>query len=252
MLQIAICDDNRIQNDMTKELLEAYGEEKQHALSVSDYENGIDLLRDVRQGKHFDVYVLDMIMPQQNGIDVAKALRKAGIEDKIVFLTSTAELAIEAYDVQAYHYLLKPLDAVKMWQLLDKIVLEIKGEEKENLEIKVREGQKRIWLEELLYVDITNRAPCYHIKDGTCLEGLSLRHPFKEAVKDLIASGNFAMAGASMAVNLSQIDFMSRNTVIMAGGDTIYPPKSALGQLYEDWQAYWAKKGVSIATKKPE
>lgn len=252
MLQIAICDDNCIQNDITKELLEAYGEERQCALAVSDYENGMDLLNDVRRGKHFDVYVLDMIMPRQNGIEVAKALRKIGIEEKIVFLTSTAELAIEAYDVQAYHYLLKPLDMEKMWQLLDRISEESAVQEDAGIEIKVREGQTRIRLDELLYVDIVNRAPCYHLKDGTALEGLSLRHPFKEAVNNLISSGRFAMAGASMAVNLSQIDFMSRTTVIMTGGDLIYPPKSALSGLYDEWQQYWAEQGVSIAAKKPE
>ena len=93
-MRIAICDDENMQLYMTKTSLEtAY---KSLDLVVDTYNSGVGLLNAV-DDVHYDLIILDIEMPGQNGIDTAKKLRK--IEDKtaIVFLTSHVEYALEGY-----------------------------------------------------------------------------------------------------------------------------------------------------------
>ena len=59
---------------------------------------------------------------QKNGIDVAKEIRNYCKDAIIVFTTSSKEFAIDAFEVNAYHYLLKPLNQKKVFECIDKII----------------------------------------------------------------------------------------------------------------------------------
>lgn len=59
----------------------------------------------------FHIYILDIIMPDINGVQVGAALREQGDDGLIIYLTSSPDFALESCNTDALHYLLKPIDS---------------------------------------------------------------------------------------------------------------------------------------------
>ena len=74
-------------------------------------------MRIVRSGTErcggFDLYVLDVVMPDLNGIEAGRTLRALGTAGEIIYLSQVADYAPDSYDVQAFYYLLKPIDEAR-------------------------------------------------------------------------------------------------------------------------------------------
>ena len=76
----------------------------------------------MEQGLRPDVLLLDVIMPGENGISAAREIREYDRNVKIIFLTSSAEYAVQSYTVDAYYYQLKPIREETFFQVLDSVL----------------------------------------------------------------------------------------------------------------------------------
>lgn len=114
-MNIAICDDEIL---FTRELssLLTHWAENDFSLTLYPYSNGDDLLTALRTIP-VDLIFLDIIMPLLNGIDTAREIRSMGLTVPVIFLTSSREFALDSYDVKAFHYLLKPVNTLKLFLL---------------------------------------------------------------------------------------------------------------------------------------
>ena len=90
--------------------------------SLKRFFNGQELLKYVES---FDIVFLDIKMPEINGMELAKQMRENRRESIIVFVTSAEEYVFEAYDVEAFHFLLKPVNENKLKNVLKKAVVKI-------------------------------------------------------------------------------------------------------------------------------
>lgn len=120
---IAICDDEpMILNDimlMVDEIIDEYG----YTGQLYNFNSGEELLKNIEKNLiYFDIYILDISMKDVNGIEVAKRIRQFDKNAIIIFLTSYQEWMPEAFDVQAFNYLLKPIDRKKLQVVLKKIL----------------------------------------------------------------------------------------------------------------------------------
>ena len=103
-LNIAICDDEEIIREQIKELIEKTG------LCPELFETGDGLLA---AGKQFDIVFLDIQMEGTDGIETAKRLRQRDEDTILIFITGIREYVFQAFDVAAFHYLLKPIEEDK-------------------------------------------------------------------------------------------------------------------------------------------
>lgn len=85
------------------------------------FTNGDDLIA-AHRNDCMDLIILDVIMPLLNGMDVARELRKDNQDVPIIFLTSSRDFAVDSYEVKAFHYLIKPVDDVKLFHTLDDVL----------------------------------------------------------------------------------------------------------------------------------
>ncbi|MBR4085468.1 MAG: response regulator transcription factor [Lachnospiraceae bacterium] len=151
-MRVAICDDEKTQLSITKASLEdAY---KSLDLVVDTYTSGVKLLNAI-EGIHYDLVILDIEMPELNGIDTAKHLRK--IEDKtaIVFLTSHVEYALEGYEVNALRYLTKPVNTEKLSEIIT-YLLEQKKKDKRIL-VRNNEDVEMVFVADIYYMEAQNQ-----------------------------------------------------------------------------------------------
>ena len=81
--------------------------------------NGIEALRVIEEQSP-DLVMLDVQMPGLTGFEVARRLLRAGIETQLVFVTAYDQHAIEAFEVNAVDYLLKPVEAGRLATAVDR------------------------------------------------------------------------------------------------------------------------------------
>lgn len=241
MVRIAVCDDNPLQLDIMKEALDDYIKSVHFPIDVQAFSSGKDLLQSVRTTGTFDIYILDVIMPGINGFEVATTLRMMKDSGKIIFLTSTHEYAVASYDVDAFYYILKPIDCNKLFSILNKALCNDVNNVV-SIFVKTRNGEVNVNIDEITYVDISDRTLNYHLNDGTTVKSLTLRTSFKEAVNELTSSDRkFAFSSVSTLVNLAYVDVVDSSTILLFNGTLLYPSRNS----YSDFKNAWknAKNG---------
>ena len=120
MLQIAVCDDEVLECcNMAKRIREIMEEMKAPCI-IRQFQSGGELLRALES---FDIIFLDIIMRGMDGMKTAQLFRRKASDKILVFVSSSREYVFDAYDVEAFQYLLKPVDGRKLKSVLQRAVL---------------------------------------------------------------------------------------------------------------------------------
>lgn len=169
MIQIAFCDDDQTVLDQLSALLEKYRAQRCVQIQCTVFHSPLDLLAEIEKGTRYDILFLDVIMPAENGITAAKEIRQAAKEIrqydnvvKIIFLTSSAEFAVESYVVGAYFYQLKPIWEDSFFRLTDSVIAECRRADQRSLILRCKTGTSRIDLDQLLYCEVLGRTAGCH------------------------------------------------------------------------------------------
>ena len=157
MIQIAFCDDDQTVLDQLSALLEKYRAQRCVQIQCTAFHSPLDLLAEIEKGTRYDILFLDVIMPAENGITAAKEIRQYDNVVKIIFLTSSAEFAVESYVVGAYFYQLKPIWEDSFFRLTDSVIAECRRADQRSLILRCKTGISRIDLDQLLYCEVLGR-----------------------------------------------------------------------------------------------
>lgn len=241
MLQIAICDDEQIWIENTKELLKEYLEKHpQYSAKIHSFTSGMELLEYTESNGGFDLYILDIVMSGMTGIETGLSLRREADKGMIIYLTTSKEYALDSFETNPYHYLVKPVDKEKMDTILDKVFYILAEKQNKGISVKTKEGVKRIRLDDILYIELLNRNICYHLKDGETVIGTQQRISFTEMVAPLLSDERFCKCGASCVLNLHQVKLVNKAEVHFCNGDKLLSvPKSACSHVLSVWLDYW-------------
>ena len=101
MIKIAFCDDELSILNELRILLDQYRVERNQEITYAVFQSPLELLAEIEKGARFDILFLDVIMPGETGIDAAAEIRNYDSSVKIIFLTSSAEYAVQSYTVGA-------------------------------------------------------------------------------------------------------------------------------------------------------
>ena len=108
MLKIAICDDEQDYREIIEQMLNRYIKDTDIEAQIDIFTNPSELIDATENGTIYDIYLLDIYMPGITGMSFATELRSRDIKSSVIFLTSSTDHALEAFGVNATHYLLKP------------------------------------------------------------------------------------------------------------------------------------------------
>lgn len=165
MIKFAICDDEPA---MARELagyLARYLEEHEvTAYSVSNFSSGRALLE---AADGFDVIFLDIQMEEPDGMETARLLRGQGDHSLLVFVTVLMELVFDAFQVEAYDYLTKPLDAARFARTMDRVLQTLEQRTAASIVIQQGSGCEVVPLSDVVYCEVLGRKVYLHKKDGT-------------------------------------------------------------------------------------
>ncbi|HIY07225.1 MAG TPA: LytTR family DNA-binding domain-containing protein [Candidatus Evtepia faecigallinarum] len=243
MLQIAICDDEEKQLGQTTALLDTYLQSRPGLDGqVETFRSGSALLERAERAGGFDLYILDILMPELSGIDTGRRLRALGEGGEIVYLTSSNDFAADSYDVRAFFYLLKPVEENRLFQVLDGAVKKLKQRRSSAVLVSTAEGPRRILLEQIRYVERVGRRMRYYCTDGT-VDSQTIRLSFREAAADLLADRRFCRCGASFVLNFQHVAGVNGQSALLDNGQTVILPRTAAAEFKKAWGSYWLEEG---------
>lgn len=243
-IQIALCDDERVCHETTEQLLAEYKQKVPSiSFALSCFTSGRELLDYKNTNGGFDIYLLDIIMPDQNGIRLGTALRDQGDDGLIVYLTSSPDYAVESYNTDALHYLLKPIDSDQFFRCLDKAVSRLKRSLSETIPIKTPDSTRIVPIRDILYAERVNFRIRYYLNDNTVIDGVTFNGSFQTAVSPLISCPDFLIVGASFAVNLYYVTEITRSDMLLSGNHLVPIPRRSYETVKSKWADYWLNRG---------
>ena len=237
-VRIAVCDDNEIQRDITLQTVREYLLELGDGSTIDTYSSGRELVAAVEQGGAYDVYIMDIIMPDFDGIETSKELRSMSPTGEIVFLTNSNEYAADSYGVGALYYLLKPIDKRKLYNVLQRAADRLRRMETAGMLVTTRTGVRRVLFQNIIYAERCGRIMRLHCLDGD-FDTVSLRDSFKAAVAPLLTDTRFYLCGASCVLNLQHVVGVREREATLDNGVRLTLPRACAAPFRTAWSDFW-------------
>lgn len=167
MINIAICDDDETVIEVLKNLLEKYRIEHQTEMKFSCYKAAEQYMEKWKISDEADILLLDIEMKDLDGIQLKEYLHLKKSKTKILFITSHAEIMPEAFGMNVYGFLKKPVDKKILFKYLNKMCNDLKDEKSIVLMIN---GKKRvIKIRDVLYIMAEGRYSFLVLNNGKIL-----------------------------------------------------------------------------------
>ena len=228
MLRIAVCDDEQTYLDKTRAMPEQYAAEHDVEITAEAISNPSALLDSIEAGERHDIYLLDIYMPGVSGMSVATELRSRGVRSPIIFLTSSTEHAVEAFGVDATHYLLKPYTQQNFFAAMDKAMQSISAHAEESIVLKIDGEYRNVTVDHILYCEAANNYQRLWMKDGG---ELLVRMTAAELYEMLEGFGCFHRCGRAYTLNLNHVKKVTANSAVLKPGVELPLPHSAVAPL---------------------
>ena len=234
MFQIAVCDDEKIIvrqiGDMIKDILPN--------CNISQYLSGGDLLESYVK---FDIIFLDIQMENMSGIETAKELRNRGEDTIIIFITGVKEYVFQAFDVAAFHYLVKPVRKEKLKEVTGRAIEKInknKGEEIHRLFIKTRDKSISLNINDILFMESETRKIVVHTK-----REIIRFYGVMSKVEEKVGSG-FYRCHRGYLVNMEYISEYDSENIYLMNGDKVYLAREKYQDFVKHYMRFLRNGGI--------
>ncbi len=230
-MNIAICDDEKVwQGELLKHLRE-YSIERHLDFSYTCFSDGQSLYN---SEKEFDIIFMDFQMEGLDGIETSRKLRNCNSDSTIIFVSSYAHVAMDAYEVKAYRFLVKPIEKTKLFKALDDYRAEIDADN--FLVYKTHERTIRIKISEIIYAEARKNHTIIH----TVNEDYEILKNLKEVQKDL-PSEKFFRCHKAYLVSFLHIQSHDSTDIVFDDGSNAYISRKYLPSLRKAFHEYILK-----------
>ena len=235
MFRIGFCDnDSSVLEELTN-WIEDYRKKGNQNIEYVLFNSPLEVLTYLEEGGFLEVLFSETDMLGMNGIKMAREIKLLDNHMKLIFLTNTAEYAVESYQVNAYFYQLKPIHLEKLDELMDRILLERRIEEEDFFVLKCRTGITRIYFYQLEYGEIINRKLYLYLNNGMVLEsGMSM----EDLEGKLEHTGKFIRPHRSYIVNMEYIVHLGKDNILMKDRVEISIPRIKRKEIKEKYLDY--------------
>lgn len=238
MLSIAVCDDEIMECCNIAGKIKEILKEMKIPCMIRQFCSGREL---VQSSDNFDIIFLDIIMHDLDGMRTAQIFREKAFDKILIFISSSREYVFEAYDVEAFQYLLKPIDEKKLKRVLQKAVLKTEKHSQEFIIVSKERQKKKLFLDDIYYFEIKGRMIEVHGADGvfTYYEQIGV-------LENHLQGKGFFRCHKSYLINLKYVDGYNRQEVILDNGERIAIAKRRYEEFCKEILEYMRKNGGMI------
>ena len=232
-MRIAICDDNNSEGKLVADIIRSFANQSNLHIQISQFTDGENMLA-AAGSEPFDLYILDIIMPALDGIMLAQEIRATDESTHIVFLSSSNEYAHQSYRVQAYDYLLKPVDKEQIRALIGRLYSEL---ERKQVYICLQRGREfiRLPVDQLSHLEVNQKTLYFYLADGNVWQVPGTLAKYESF---LMSNPHFVKIHRSYVVNLQHIAQLSSKDCIMFSGKNLPVSRSMYNDVRKRYMAY--------------
>jgi len=239
-VRVAVCDDEKNLRENIQRMITG----QCASCSVDLYDSGESLLA---ASKEYDIYFLDIQMAGMNGIETATRIREreaeeAQYESIIIFITSFTDFWGDAFDVKAYHYLVKPIDKNKFNAVFTRAsadCLNKKAKAEKHILIKNKDSYHKILLDDIYYIESQGKKVEIVTKSG------AMPHYGKMLDLEKTLGNSFYRCHRCYIVNMEHITKYNATTIWLSNGSSIFLAHKKYSELVKTYLNY-AKSGRLI------
>lgn len=242
MYQIALCDDEEKEQDRIEAYLQGYCQEKQQSQwRIRRFFSGEELIQQITQKEYApDLVLLDIFLSGITGVETAETMRRIGLRMPIIFLTTSRDHALHAYEVDAIQYLVKPVDRRRFFCAVDSAMEKIKREKPRSILIKTAGGVRQLFADQILYCESQKNYQVLHLASAE----YKVRMTMESLWKLLGSYSQFGRCGRSYILNMDHVIFVEREEIAMDNGYTIYIPRNKAAEFKKAYFAYYFKQAT--------
>lgn len=228
-MKLALCDDDE---RFTRELLESVRlcmEKQGIAFRADLFSSGSGLLA---SSADYDIIFMDIYLGKEHGIEIAEKWLLSH-NSQFVFISSGREYAVEAFSLDAAHYLVKPCSDREVNTAIERCLARIKRSPDNILELKTRSGIIPIPESSIIYAEVFNKTLVVHTQNSDFTSRTSL-----DTVARALDPFRFLRIHRSYLVNMYFIDAFSSDHVVLKNGVTIGLSRKNRTELKKQYQRY--------------
>lgn len=220
MLRIAICDDmpQELQSlvSLTNQYLAANG----HDAEVITFSHPDELLT-VIEVESFHLYILDIVMPMVNGLELGKEIRCRDREAQIIYATTEPQFALQAYAASPINYLIKPIEKQQLFDTLTLAIDKTDLSEEQVFTVKTADNLRVLKLTDIAYCEYCRHFVTFNLTNGEEVVSRTIRENFSEYSSPILKNRRFLQCHTSFVVNMRRVERFAKDSFTLIGGRVV-------------------------------
>lgn len=217
--KFAICDDSSADRKYIRSLTEKWAKLKSNAIEISEFSSAENFLFFYEDKNDYDILFLDVEMDKMDGVSLAKKIRSKNDTIQLIFISGYSDYIAEGYEVDALHYLMKPVKEDKFYSVLDRAEEKIEKNER-MLYIETGSEMFRIPFYQIRYASVDANYVTIH-----ALSDITVKMTLGDLEKEL--DEQFFRVSRSEIVNLNYVVRVTKKEIILHDNTLITIPRGA-------------------------
>lgn len=213
MITIAICDDEKIIAEQIKRLASVFFRAKNMETSIICFSCGEELLR---YDKSIDILFLDVQMEGMDGMETARKLRSRNFKGYLIFVTVLEEMVFQSFEVQAYDYLVKPVEEKRFAKTMERLFASMQNVSEEKLLVQKGYERSIISFEEIVFAEVIDRKVYLHLVSSEVVDFYDKIENLEERL-----DSRFFRCHRSFLINLKYLKSYKNGVAYMENGKEI-------------------------------
>ena len=213
MIHIAICDDEKHMSDQIRAMASDFFRKKNREIRLRTFLSGEELLNDEGQ---IDILFLDIQMKGMDGLETARKLRAGQFRGFLIFITVLKEMVFQSFEVQAYDYLVKPVEEKQFEKTMERLFASMQNAGEDSLLVQKGYEGRIIREDEIVFCEVIDRKIYLNLASGEVVN-------YYERIENLETKlgSHFFRCHRSYLINLKHLKGYKNGTACMDNGKEV-------------------------------
>ncbi len=210
MICVAICDDEKYMSDIIEKMVSDFFHRKNMDVVITRFSSGEELLK---YDRRIDILFLDIQMKEMDGMETARRMRKRKFKGFLIFITILKEMVFESFEVQAYDYLLKPVENTYFEKMMERLFVSLQSSSETNLLVQKGYESRIVPFEDIVFCEIIDRKVYLHLESSEVVD-------FYDRIENLETKldDRFFRCHRSFLINMKYLKGYKNGRAYMNGG----------------------------------
>lgn len=242
MLQIAICDDQPQELETINTHIIEYLDAHMLEADVRPFSHPDELLS-VIEIENFHIYLLDIVMPMVNGLELGCEIRRHDREAQIIYATTEPQFALQAYAASPINYLIKPIEKKQLFDTLTLAISKADLAEEQTFAVKTADSLRVIKLSDIDCCEYRSHAVIFSLTNGEEVLSRTIRENFSEYSSPILKDRHFLQCHTSFVVNMRRVERFAKDSFTLCGGKIVPIAAKQYPAVRDTYMDYLMAKG---------